>query len=117
MSGWDSRIEKEIAIRYLNLVPILYSYKDSPNRKWLVLYDDNTFFITINSLIERFKQYNHIRLLYIGILSEDITAVKVYSSQAFRGGGVFLSRPLAEIVSSRINACRTRAKIKQSNTG
>ena len=80
MSGWDSWIEKEIAIRYLNLVPMLYSYKDSLNRKWLVLYDDDTFFTAMNSLVERFKQYNYIRLLYIGILSEDVMAVKVYGS-------------------------------------
>lgn len=117
VSGWDSRIEKEMAVRYLNLVPMLYSHKDSPNRKWLVLCDDDTFFTAMNSLVERFKQYDHTRLLYIGTLSEDVTAVKVHGSQAFGGGGVFLSRPLAGIVSSRIDACRTRAKIKQSNTG
>jgi hypothetical protein len=117
VSALDSRLHKEMAVRYLDLVPMLYSHTDSAARKWLVLCDDDTFFTSMNSLVERFKQYDHNKLFYIGTLSEDAIAVKIHGSQAFGGAGVFMSRPLAEVISRVHETCKTRAKIRQSNSG
>jgi hypothetical protein len=110
VSAWDSRVEKEMAVRYLNLVPMLFTHTDSLSKKWLVLCDDDTFFTAMNSIIVRFRQFDHTRPLYIGTLSEDVTAMKIHGSQAFGGGGVFLSRPLAGIISSLQKACSTRKR-------
>ncbi|KAG7126861.1 hypothetical protein HYQ44_000581 [Verticillium longisporum] len=117
VSACDSRIEKEMAVRYLGLVPLLYSHKISSTKQWFVLCDADTFFTAMNSLVAKFKQYDHTMPLYIGTLSEDAGAVKLHGSQAFGGGGVFLSRPLAKIISSVHDTCRTRAKLKESNSG
>ncbi len=49
VSGWDSRIEKEMAVRYLNLVPMLYSHKDSPKQEVAGRYATiDTFFTAMN---------------------------------------------------------------------
>ncbi|KAI6785982.1 uncharacterized protein J7T54_006321 [Emericellopsis cladophorae] len=117
VSALDSRLHREMAVRYLDLVPMLYFHPDSVNRKWLVLCDDDTFFTSAHSLVERFKQYDHEKLFYVGSLSEDAIAVKTHGSQAFGGAGVFISRPLAQVLSTVHQTCKTRAKIRQSNTG
>ncbi|KAM0278920.1 hypothetical protein ACHAQH_004887 [Verticillium albo-atrum] len=117
VSGRDSRLEKEMAVRYLNLVPMLFTHKASSAKKWFVLCDADTFFGAMNSLVARFKQYDHTRPLYIGTLSEDVAAVKTHGSQAFGGGGVFISRPLAKTISGLLEACSTRAKLKEANSG
>ncbi|PNH40913.1 hypothetical protein VD0004_g6128 [Verticillium dahliae] len=117
VSACDSRIEKEMAVRYVGLVPLLYSHKISSTKQWFVLCDADTFFSAMNSLVAKFKQYDPTMPLYIGTLSEDAGAVKLHGSQAFGGGGVFLSRPLAKIISSVHDTCNTRVKLKESNSG
>ncbi|KAL9941576.1 hypothetical protein D7B24_004099 [Verticillium nonalfalfae] len=116
VGGWDSRIEKKMAIRYLNLVPLLVS-RQAANTKWFVLCDDDTFFTAMNGLVAKLKTYDPTQPHYVGTLSEDMTAVRLHGSQAFGGGGVFLSRPLAKIVAGAHASCRTPAKVKKSNSG
>ncbi|KAF3359380.1 Venom serine carboxypeptidase [Verticillium dahliae VDG1] len=89
----------------------------SSTKQWFVLCDADTFFSAMNSLVAKFKQYDPTMPLYIGTLSEDAGAVKLHGSQAFGGGGVFLSRPLAKIISSVHDTCNTRVKLKESNSG
>lgn len=117
VAAWDSRMEKHMAVRYLSLVPMLYSHQASASRKWLVLCDDDTFFTSTNSVVARFKEYDHTKPMYVGTLSEDMAAIWTHGSQAFGGGGVFISRPLAEIITSVYETCKTRKKVKQSNSG
>jgi hypothetical protein len=108
VGAWDSRIKKEMAVRYLDLVPVLFSRESSSGRKWFVLCDDDTFFTAMNSLVARLKQYDYTEPLYIGTLSEDVSAIKTHGSQAYGGGGIFLSRPLASIISDAHETCKTR---------
>ncbi|KAK3307530.1 uncharacterized protein B0T15DRAFT_181507 [Chaetomium strumarium] len=134
VGAWDSRRDKEMAVRYLNLVPLLFSHdtttsstsssSSAKTRKWFVLCDDDTFFPAIHSLAAHFAQhYDHTKPLYIGTLSEDVTSVATHGSQAFGGGGVFLSRALARIISRNSSGsvvhttCRTRQKIRESDSG
>jgi hypothetical protein len=120
VGAWSSRKEKEMAVRYLNLVPLLYSHDSASTRKWFVLCDDDTFFPAMNSLVAHFRQrYDPTRPLYIGTLSEDVTSVATHGSQAFGGAGVFLSRPLARLVSQLATneTCRTPKKVKESDSG
>lgn len=115
VSHSDSRLE--MAVRYLNLVPMLYNHEDSHTKKWLVLCDDDTYFPAMHSMIARFKKYDYNKPLYIGTLSEDIGAIERHGSQAFGGGGVFISRPLAKMISNIHSSCRTKTKIKESDSG
>ncbi|PHH59516.1 hypothetical protein CDD81_3131 [Ophiocordyceps australis] len=111
----DSTVE--MAVRYLTLVPTLYTHSESNTKKWLVLCDDDTFFPNMHLLIEKFRTFDHTRDMYIGTLSEDIGAVERHGSQAFGGGGVFLSRPLAEKITDKYSSCSSNQKVLESNSG
>lgn len=111
----DSSVE--MAVRYLNLVPTLYSHPEAPNKKWLVTCDDDTFFPSMHGLIEKINKYDHTRQMYIGTLSEDVGALDRHGSQAFGGAGVFLSLPMAETISLLYASCTSEQKIIESNSG
>ncbi|KAG5916252.1 hypothetical protein E4U61_003841 [Claviceps capensis] len=107
----------EMAVRYLSLVPTLYSHPDAHSKKWLVTCDDDTFFPSMHALIEKMEKFDHTREMYIGTLSEDVGAIERHGSQAFGGGGVFLSLPMAAKISELYDSCTTSEKIAESNSG
>ena len=107
----------EMAVRYLQLVPTLYSHPDAKSKKWLVTCDDDTFFPSMHGLIEKINSYDHTRQMYIGTLSEDVGAIDRHGSQAFGGAGVFLSLPMAETISLLYDQCTSEEKIIESNSG
>lgn len=111
----DSRLE--MAVRYLTLVPTLYMHPDTPKKKWLVTCDDDTFFPNMHSLIDQFNKFDHDREMYVGTLSEDSGAVERHGSQAFGGGGVFLSVPMAKKITELYDSCTTPAKIREADSG
>jgi hypothetical protein len=111
----DSSIE--MAQRYLSLLPTLYNDSSRKNRKWLVMCDDDTFFPSMNALVQRFSEYNYKSDLYIGTFSEDISNIKRHGSQAFGGAGVFFSIHLAGVITDIYDDCITPKKIKESDTG
>ncbi|KAK3400422.1 hypothetical protein B0T20DRAFT_494163 [Sordaria brevicollis] len=107
----------EMAVRYLTLVPTLYNHHLRPQKKWLVTCDDDTFFPSLHALIAKFEEYDHTKPKYIGTFSEDSNNVMRHGEQAFGGAGVFLSVPLAALVTKHFSSCRTPEKIKEANTG
>ncbi|KAK0610105.1 glycosyltransferase family 31 protein [Bombardia bombarda] len=107
----------EMAVRYLTLVPALYDHPARANKKWLVTCDDDTFFPSFHGLSTKFEEYDHSKPMYIGTFSEDINNIARHGSQAFGGAGVFLSVPMAKIISANYDACRTDQKIRESNSG
>lgn len=107
----------EMAVRYLTLIPTLYDHPERPNKKWLVSCDDDTFFPSVHTLVEKFKQYDPEDMLYIGTLSEDVNNIDRHGSQAFGGAGVFISVPLAAKVRHDYQTCKTEQKIHESNSG
>ncbi|KAH7320630.1 family 31 glycosyltransferase [Stachybotrys elegans] len=111
----DSAVE--MAVRYLTLVPTLFTHRETPKKKWLVTCDDDTFFPSMHALIERFETYDHTREMYIGTLSEDVGALDRHGSQAFGGAGVFLSVPMAERITNLYKDCTAEQKILESNSG
>jgi hypothetical protein len=106
-----------MAVRYLALVPTLYQHPARSSKKWLVICDDDTFFPSFHALADRFAEYNHERPMYIGTFSEDVNNIERHGSQAFGGAGVFLSVPMAKVVSEKYETCKTEQKILESNTG
>ncbi|RDW60779.1 hypothetical protein BP6252_12162 [Coleophoma cylindrospora] len=111
----DSQIE--MAQRYLSLLPALYDDASRPNRKWLVMCDDDTFFPSMHALLEELGKFDSESELYIGTLSEDVNQVARHGSQAFGGAGVFFSIPLAKRVAADYDACSTPDKLREANTG
>lgn len=107
----------EMAARYLTLVPTLYNHPERPNKKWLVMCDDDTFFPYPHALVERFAEYDADQPMYIGTLSEDVNSVDRHGSQAFGGAGVFLSVPMAKEAAGRYESCKSDEKIRESNSG
>lgn len=107
----------EMAVRYLYLVPTLYSHPEAQRKKWLVICDDDTFFPSMHELMEKMSKFDHTREMYIGTLSEDVGAIERHGSQAFGGGGVFLSLPLAEKIAELFGSCTTEQKVLESNSG
>ncbi|PHH73775.1 hypothetical protein CDD80_3562 [Ophiocordyceps camponoti-rufipedis] len=106
--------DRDMPVRYINLVPHLYRNQDSLSRKWLVLCDDDTFFPSMHSLVRRFSSFDHTRELYIGTLSEDVGAVERHGSQAFGGAGVFLSLPMAKRITQSIDECASSEKVNEA---
>jgi len=114
---YQSDTKMEMAVRYLTLVPTLYNHPKRKDKKWIVICDDDTFFPSFHALAEKFEGYNHERPMYIGTFSEDANNIARHGEQAFGGAGVFLSVPMAKIVTDKYEACKTDEKIKESNTG
>ncbi|KAK2069889.1 hypothetical protein P8C59_004433 [Phyllachora maydis] len=114
---YQSDASMEMAVRYLTLVPTLYTHAERRDRKWIVICDDDTFFPAFNALADRLADFDHTLPMYVGTLSEDVNSVDRHGSQAFGGAGVFLSAPLAKIVTERYGSCKTQQKIQESNSG
>lgn len=106
-----------MAQRYLSLLPALHSDDSIPDRRWLVMCDDDTFFPSMNALKARLSVYDTDKDLYLGTLSEDVLNVQRHGSQAFGGAGVFFTRSLAARISQYHSKCGTDAKLKQSDHG
>lgn len=107
----DRSVDPDMPVRYINLVPYLYGQKDSRQRKWVVLCDDDTFFPSMHGLVQRLNSFDHSKELYIGTLSEDVGAIERHGSQAFGGAGVFLSLPMAKRITESINNCASARKV------
>ncbi|KAJ4289944.1 hypothetical protein N0V88_006742 [Collariella sp. IMI 366227] len=106
-----------MAVRYLTLVPQLYNHPERPSKKWLVICDDDTFFPSFHALADRFADYDDTTPMYIGTFSEDVNNIARHGSQAFGGAGVFLSIPMASIITEKYDSCRTDRKIYETDTG
>lgn len=62
----------DMAGRYVDLVPILYSHPSRFNRKYLALIDDDTFFPSLSALMRELHSYDHNGEYYIGTLTERV---------------------------------------------
>lgn len=76
--------------------------------RWFVLGDDDTVF-SANNLVHLLKKYDHRELYYIGNPSESHSSNTYFShGMAFGGGGIAISYPLAEALSSMLDNCLER---------
>jgi hypothetical protein len=106
-----------MAQRYLSLLPALYQDASKKHRKWLVMCDDDTFFPSMHSLLDRLSTYNYKADLYIGTLSEDVFNIQRHGSQAFGGGGVFFTMHMASVVATLYESCSTEQKLQEADSG
>lgn len=94
----------EPAQQHFSIVEELYNHK-RPETRWMGIIDDDTFFPSIPNLLATLAKYNDAQPQYIGSLSEDWNAVKLFGFMAFGGGGIFLSTPLAEQIHNSFDEC------------
>ncbi|CZT49436.1 uncharacterized protein RSE6_10283 [Rhynchosporium secalis] len=92
-----SNKELDMAGRYVDLVQMIYNHPTRPNRKYLVLVDDDTFFPAISSLRERLSTYDPEKPFYIGTFTERSDWLIANGAPfAYGGGGIVLTAPSAK---------------------
>ncbi|KAL8761832.1 MAG: hypothetical protein Q9184_002075 [Pyrenodesmia sp. 2 TL-2023] len=94
--------------RYFSLIRVMYENRQ-PNTEWISLIDDDTFFLSMPSLVERLAEFDPNKQYYVGALSEDWWSVARYGMMGFGGAGVFVSIALAEVVNSKYEDCQERS--------
>lgn len=90
--------------RYFALIPLLESNVRESTR-WGCVIDDDTFFLSMASLVEALDKYDHTKSMYIGGLSESIPQIANFGMIGFGGAGVFLSRPLLKEITNVYDEC------------
>ncbi|KAE8356170.1 hypothetical protein BDV28DRAFT_154896 [Aspergillus coremiiformis] len=81
--------------RYFSLISVLHHNREVQTR-WAVLIDDDTFFPSMQNLVNKLATYNATEPQYIGALTEDFEQMHDWGYMAYGGAGVFLSMPLLE---------------------
>lgn len=99
---------EDMAHRYFSLVKLLYNKRDKATQ-WIGIVDDDTFFPSVQSLIDLLGNYDPERPQYIGGISEEWWSVVLYGLMAFGGAGLFLSVPMAAVIDSNYKACREQS--------
>ncbi|KAK1753373.1 glycosyltransferase family 31 protein [Echria macrotheca] len=91
------------------LVRELYERMIPGVTRWLGVLDDDTFFPSLHLLDEELVRHDHTRPVWLGALSDDFHAVKSWGFMGYGGAGVFLSLPLAEVISRNSEKCLLEA--------
>lgn len=94
--------------RYFSLVKLLYTHRE-PEEKWMGIIDDDTFFPSLHSLVEKLDSFDPDKQWYIGAMSEEWWPVVRYGLMAFGGAGIFLSMPLAAVLDAHYDECKQRS--------
>ncbi|TEY84002.1 hypothetical protein BOTCAL_0023g00230 [Botryotinia calthae] len=101
--------------RYFSLIDLMYKARNKKT-KWAVVMDDDTFFPSMRGLLDELALYDHTQPQYIGGLSENWAAVRMYGLMAFGGAGVFLSTPLAKIIHDNNEECKNNMRFTSGDT-
>lgn len=91
--------------KYFSLVKLLHSKADDKTL-WLSTIDDDTFIPSISALVAILSKYDPSDQYYVGALSENWSAVTRYGLMAFGGAGVFISRPLGQVLYDNHDVCK-----------
>lgn len=85
----------------------------TPGTKWVSIIDDDTFFPSLFSLSNTLRQYDPKTPVYLGGMSESVSAVESHGILAYGGAGVFLSVPLITEIYPFIHECLEENKDKK----
>ncbi|XP_011080435.1 uncharacterized protein LOC105163691 [Sesamum indicum] len=81
---------------------------DYENFRWLVMGDDDSIFF-VDNMVDVLATYDHTKYYYLGGNSEFILSNYLFSfNQAFGGGGIILSYPLAKALARDMENCLRR---------
>lgn len=95
--------------RYFSLVKVLYAERDEKTR-WIGFIDDDTFVTSMKALVQALDKYDTTQHHYLGALSEEWWTVVLYGIVGMGGAGIFLSVPLAKIISANHDECRDNSQ-------
>ncbi|OKL62797.1 hypothetical protein UA08_01460 [Talaromyces atroroseus] len=110
--GLDITLESsplEFTARYFGLVEAFsYHIKTKrPHTEWVAFIDDDTFFPSLPTVAVQLKQADPSKKHYIGSLSEASWQVDTWGHMAFGGAGVFISKPLLDILMENYDECQS----------
>lgn len=115
IDGTIKTAEGDFRSRYFDLVSFL-QYEISaerarrPHIRWVGLIDDDTFFPSINEIVNHLETYDHTKPQYIGGISEDFYQISKHGLFAFGGAGIFMSLPLLDQVYAYFDECQKSEK-------
>ena len=95
-------------VHYFSLIKKLWKNRDSTT-KWFGFIDDDTFFVSMSTLVSRLADYDSQEEWYLGAVSEEWWTVQHYGWIAMGGGGIFLSAPLLSILERNYDSCLRNA--------
>lgn len=97
LRGIDLTIQEsgdEYNDRYFSLIKVLNQERNGT--QWAVIIDDDTFFPSMQELLDELALHDHTQPLYLGGLSEDFLQLGHWGYMGYGGAGVFLSTPMLE---------------------
>ncbi|XP_073022319.1 uncharacterized protein [Primulina eburnea] len=82
--------------------------EEHENMRWIVMGDDDSIFF-VDNIVDVLAEYDHTKYYYLGWHSESVVANYWFSfDQAFGGGGIVLSFPLARALVRDMDGCLIR---------
>ncbi|OJJ43135.1 hypothetical protein ASPZODRAFT_146426 [Penicilliopsis zonata CBS 506.65] len=110
--GLDLRIRKsplEFTARYFGLVEAFADIirTERPWTTWVSFIDDDTFWPSLATVAEELKLFDVNKRHYIGALSEASWQVQTFGHIAFGGAGVFVSKPLLDVLDTYYDECQS----------
>ncbi|TVY29328.1 hypothetical protein LHYA1_G001365 [Lachnellula hyalina] len=83
---------------YFSLIKELYDAR-TEKTEWLVLIDDDTFIPSLPTLLTHLNNaYDSSQELIISAASDNMDQIRIFGIQPYGGGGIFISVPLARIL-------------------
>lgn len=110
--GLDLTLEMsplEFTARYFGLVEAFSNHIATrrPETEWVSFIDDDTFFPSLPAVAEKLRIFDSSKNHYIGSLSEASWQVDTFGHIAFGGAGVFVSKPLLDILLDAYEECQS----------
>ena len=86
------------------LVRAFYHYK-TPRTRWFAVIDDDTFFVSLQGVLEALTRYDPSDTLYIGTQTEHHLGASQEPMKATGGAGMFLSLSLVDTLMENFDIC------------
>ncbi|PWY83522.1 hypothetical protein BO70DRAFT_27523 [Aspergillus heteromorphus CBS 117.55] len=99
----------DFTARYFGLVDAFSEHIKTkrPQTQWVSFIDDDTFFLSLSTIAEELKLFDVSKKHYIGALSEASWQVDTFGHIAFGGAGVFVSKPLLDVLKEYYDECQS----------
>ncbi|PLB38588.1 glycosyltransferase family 31 protein [Aspergillus candidus] len=99
----------DFTARYFGLVEAFANHirTQRPQTTWVGFIDDDTFFLSLPTIAEELKLFDATKKHYIGALSEASWQVDTFGHIAFGGAGVFVSKPLLDVLEQYYDECQS----------
>lgn len=99
----------EFTARYFGMVQAFAEHirTERPQTTWVGFMDDDTFFPSLSTIANELKLFDATKKHYIGSLSEASWQVDTFGHIAFGGAGVFVSKPLLDVLETYYDECQS----------